>query len=232
LEKSGTICGSKIVKQGNQLAEANKKQAKKGEETSSNRLSPTLRPGNLIVLTGPSGVGKGTLTAKLLPAVPKLVKSVSVTTRKQRPGEQDGVDYFFRSKDEFDLMCQHNELMEHAQFAGNWYGTPRGWVDEQLEQGNDVLLEIEVQGANQVSESRPQSLLIFVSPPSFDELRARLQGRATETPEKIVERLEKAERELKQRHNFHYEVINDDIELSVQNLIHIVYAERCRIRKK
>ncbi|MBX9572311.1 MAG: guanylate kinase [Candidatus Obscuribacterales bacterium] len=220
------------MKQGNQLAEANKKQAKKGEETSSNRLSPTLRPGNLIVLTGPSGVGKGTLTAKLLPAVPKLVKSVSVTTRKQRPGEQDGVDYFFRSKDEFDLMCQHNELMEHAQFAGNWYGTPRGWVDEQLEQGNDVLLEIEVQGANQVSESRPQSLLIFVSPPSFDELRARLQGRATETPEKIVERLEKAERELKQRHNFHYEVINDDIELSVQNLIHIVYAERCRIRKK
>lgn len=220
------------MKQGNQLAEANKKQAKKGEETSSNRLSPTLRPGNLIVLTGPSGVGKGTLTAKLLPAVPKLVKSVSVTTRKQRPGEQDGVDYFFRSKDEFDLMCQRNELMEHAQFAGNWYGTPRGWVDEQLEQGNDVLLEIEVQGANQVSESRPQSLLIFVSPPSFDELRARLQGRATETPEKIVERLEKAERELKQRHNFHYEVINDDIELSVQNLIHIVYAERCRIRKK
>ena len=220
------------MKQGNQLAEANKKQAKKGEETSSNRLSPTLRPGNLIVLTGPSGVGKGTLTAKLLPAVPKLVKSVSVTTRKQRPGEQEGVDYFFRSKDEFDLMCQRNELMEHAQFAGNWYGTPRGWVDEQLEQGNDVLLEIEVQGANQVSESRPQSLLIFVSPPSFDELRARLQGRATETPEKIVERLEKAERELKQRHNFHYEVINDDIELSVQNLIHIVYAERCRIRKK
>ncbi len=220
------------MKQGNQLAEANKREAKKGDDASSSSLSPTGRPGNLIVLTGPSGVGKGTLTAKLLPSVPKLVKSVSVTTRKQRPGEQDGIDYFFKTKDEFDLMCQQNDLMEHAQFAGNWYGTPRSWVDEQLEQGNDVLLEIEVQGANQVSESRPQSLLIFVSPPSFDELRARLQGRATETPEKIAERLAKAERELKQRHQFHYEVINDDIEVSVQNLIHIVYAERCRIRKK
>lgn len=220
------------MKQGNQLAEANKREAGKGDDTSSSALSPKLRPGNLIVLTGPSGVGKGTLTAKLLPSVPKLVKSVSVTTRKQRPGELDGIDYFFRTKDEFDLMCRQNDLMEHAQFAGNWYGTPRSWVDEQLEQGNDVLLEIEVQGANQVSESRPQSLLIFVSPPSFDELRSRLQGRATETPEKIAERLAKAERELKQRHQFHYEVINDDIELSVQNLIHIVYAERCRIRKK
>lgn len=220
------------MKQGNQLAEANKRQAKKGEDESPGALAPKMRAGNLIVLTGPSGVGKGTLTARLLPSVPKLVKSVSVTTRKQRPGETDGVDYFFRTKDEFDLMCQRDELMEHAQFAGNWYGTPRGWVDQQLEQGNDVLLEIEVQGANQVSESRPQSLLIFVSPPSFDELRSRLQGRATETAEKIAERLEKAERELKQRHNFHYEVINDDIEVSVQNLIHIVYAERCRIRKK
>lgn len=220
------------MKQGNQLAEANKREAEKGDDKSPSALSPKVRPGNLIVLTGPSGVGKGTLTAKLLPAVPKLVKSVSVTTRKQRPGEREGIDYFFRTKDEFDLMCQQNDLMEHAQFAGNWYGTPRSWVDEQLEQGNDVLLEIEVQGANQVSESRPQSLLIFVSPPSFDELRSRLQGRATETPEKIAERLAKAERELKQRHQFHYEVINDDIEVSVQNLIHIVYAERCRIRKK
>lgn len=221
------------MKQGNQLAEADKRQAEEGVDNSSAEpITPVSRPGNLIVLTGPSGVGKGTLTSKLLVEVPNLVKSVSVTTRKQRPQEVEGLDYFFCRQDEFDSMCQQDQLMEHAQFAGNWYGTPRAWVDEQLERGNDVLLEIEVQGANQVSESRPQSLLIFVSPPSFAALRDRLQGRATETPEKISERLQKAERELKQRHNFHYEVINDDIDVAVKNLVHIVYAERCRIRKK
>ena len=221
------------MKQGNPLAEANKRNPKDGVETTPPDLAtPEKRAGNLIVLTGPSGVGKGTLTSRLLTEVSQLVKSVSVTTRKQRPQEVEGTDYFFRDKEEFDAMCREGALMEHATFAGNWYGTPRAWVDEQLVKGIDVLLEIEVQGANQVSESRPQSLLIFVSPPSFAALRDRLQGRATETAEKINERLEKAERELKQRHNFHYEVINDDIDVAVRNLVHIVYAERCRIRKK
>lgn len=189
-------------------------------------------PGNLIVVTGPSGVGKGTLTSRLLDAVPALVKSVSVTTRLLRPGEQEGVDYFFRSHRQFQEMIEQDQLMEHAEFAGNFYGTPRAWVDQQLERGLDVLLEIEVQGARQIRDKRPTSLLIFLSPPTFQSLKERLEGRATETPEKIAARLRKAEEEMKQRTLFHYEVINDDIEEAVNNLIHIVYAERCRIRNK
>lgn len=188
-----------------------------------------VRPGNLIVLTGPSGVGKGTLTERLLGDTPKLLKSVSVTTRNPRPGEVDGVDYFFRSAADFDGLKA--ELLEWAEFAGNCYGTPQAWVDEQLAQGNDVLLEIEVQGAHQIRKKRPGSLLIFVSPPSFEALRMRLESRGTEDKEKMARRLAKAEIELTQKHDFHYEVINDDIEEAVNNLRHIVYAERCRIRK-
>lgn len=187
------------------------------------------RQGNLIVLTGPSGVGKGTLTARLLGEVPDLVKSVSLTTRDRRPQEIDGVDYFFCSADEFE--GRKDELLEWAEFAGNCYGTPQPWVDRQLAAGRDVLLEIEVQGAQQVRMKRPGSLLIFVSPPSFEALRQRLESRATESPEKITRRLDKAREELTQKNDFHYEVVNDDINLALNNLLHIVYAERCRIRK-
>ena len=190
-----------------------------------------VRRGNVIVLTGPSGVGKGTLTRQMLCTIPHLVKSVSVTTRAQRPGEAEGVDYFFVSRDEFDRIEEKGRLMEFAEFAGNMYGTPKAWVEEQLKSGNDVLLEIEVQGAKQVRQRRPESLLIFVSPPSFDSLRERLEGRNTETPEKISARLEQAELEMQERNLFHYEVVNDNIDEAVSNLTHIVYAERCRIRK-
>lgn len=190
-----------------------------------------LRKGNLIVLTGPSGVGKGTLTKQLLEAVPNLVKSVSVTTREKRPGEEEGLDYFFRTVPEFDQMCEEYLLMEHAEFAGSWYGTPKQWVEDQIQLGNDVILEIEVQGAKQIRQRRPQSLLIFVSPPSFEVLKQRLEGRATETPEKIAMRLKKAQEEMLEKNLFYYEVINDDVTLAVNNLLHIVYAERCRIRK-
>lgn len=200
-----------------------------GFEAFSDKTVP-LRKGNLIVLTGPSGVGKGTLTKRLLGAVPQLVKSVSVTTRDKRPGEEEGVDYFYRSREEFDAMKP--DLLEWAEFAGNCYGTPLFWVDEQLNRGNDVLLEIEVQGAHQIRRKRAESLLIFISPPSFDALRQRLESRATECEEKIKRRLAKAEDELREKNLFHYEVINDDIDVAVTNLVHIVYAERCRIRKQ
>ncbi len=189
----------------------------------------TVRTGNLIVLTGPSGVGKGTLTEQLLLKVPDLVKSVSVTTREKRPQESEGVEYFFKSRSEFEALKP--DLLEWAEFAGNYYGTPEAWVNEQLALGKDVLLEIEVQGAHQIRQKRAKSLLIFISPPSFAALRNRLESRATESEEKIQRRLAKAQEELTQKNDFHYEVVNDDINEAVNNLLHIVYAERCRIRK-
>jgi guanylate kinase len=214
-----------MVKQINKLPDS-------GKKLDSSLIADAMkkvRPGNLIVLTGPSGVGKGTLTRQLLEDVPRLLKSVSVTTRTPREGEIEGVDYFFRDPEEFESLKA--ELLEWAEFAGNCYGTPEAWVDEQLTMGNDVLLEIEVQGAHQIRKKRPSSLLIFVSPPSIEDLRERLIKRGTEDKEKMERRLAKAEIELTQKHDFHYEVINDDIEEAVNNLRHIVYAERCRIRK-
>jgi guanylate kinase len=188
------------------------------------------RHGNLFVVTGPSGVGKGTVRKRLLEAVPDILRSVSVTTREKRVGEVEAEDYFFKTAEEFHEMRHHNELMEWAEFAGALYGTPRAWVEEQLRAGRDVLLEIEVQGAKQIRERFPSSVLIFLSPPSIEALAARLTGRATETPEKIALRLSKASLEMTQKHLFHFEVVNDNIDEAVNNLVHIIYAERCRIR--
>jgi len=188
------------------------------------------RSGNLIVVTGPSGVGKGTLVARLMSQVPKLTKSVSVTTRSMRPNEVEGIDYFFRAAEEFGSMIENGLFMEWAEFAGNMYGTPREWVLEQLKQGNDVILEIEVNGAKQIKESFPQAVLIFISPPSLEELKERLRKRATEKPAEFHLRLAKARLEMREKNVFYYEVVNDNIDDAVNNLAHIVYAERCRIR--
>jgi guanylate kinase len=190
-----------------------------------------MHKGNLIVFTGPSGVGKGTIAKQLMASTHGLVKSMSVTTREKRQNEIDGVHYRFVNKEQFDELVKNNELMEWAEFAGNYYGTPRKWVEEQLNLGNDVLLEIEVQGAKQVRKTHPQSLFIFVSPPSFADLEERLKRRATETDDKISLRLRKAKQEMLEKHLFYYEVVNDNIEKAVENLQHIIYAERCRIRK-
>lgn len=191
-----------------------------------------IQPGNLIVFTGPSGVGKGTVRKGLIEQATNLVISVSVTTREQRCGEQEGVDYFFRTFEQFHAMREANELMEWAEFAGSYYGTPRSWVKDQLARGIDVLLEIEVQGAKQIATAFPQAVLIFISPPSFTALQERLTNRGTESAEKVALRLRKAEQELKEKDLFHYEVVNDDVEEAVRNLVHIVYAERCRIKHR
>lgn len=188
------------------------------------------RPGNLFVVTGPSGVGKGTVRARLLEAVPGIKRSVSVTTREKRVGEVEGIDYIFKTPEQFHEMRHNNELMEWAEFAGGLYGTPRGWVEDELRDGTDVLLEIEVQGAKQIRERFPSAVLIFLSPPSLEALAARLTGRATETPEKIALRLNKASVEMTQKHLFHFEVVNENIDEAVNSLMHIIYAERCRIR--
>lgn len=186
--------------------------------------------GALIVLSGPSGVGKGTVVARVLGDVAGLTRSVSVTTRKLRMAEQEGVDYFFTDRESFENMKERGHFIESAEFAGNYYGTPRKWVEERLAEGLDVLLVIEVQGAKQVRESFPDAVMVFLSPPSMDELEKRLRGRGTESEEKISLRLKKAGQEMTERNLFHYEVVNDDVDHAVTNLLSIVYAERCRIK--
>ena len=191
---------------------------------------PTSRiRGDLLVLTGPSGVGKGTLVQGLIERVDKIKRSVSVTTRPRRPGETDGVEYFFRSRAQFEEMLANHEFMEWAEFAGHLYGTPMAWVHQELDEGRDVILEIEVQGAKQVHSLYPPAVLIFISPPSFEELEERLRLRGTETEEKIQQRLAKAREELLEKNLFQYEVVNDVIDSAVTKLVHIVYAERYRV---
>lgn len=190
------------------------------------------RTGSLLVVTGPSGVGKGTIVGNVLAQVPGLAKSVSVTTRRRRASESEAIDYFFRSEDEFHSMRDRGEFLEFAEFAGNHYGTPSQWVTEQLERGTDVILEIEVQGAMQIRDKCDAAVLIFISPPSFEILAERLRTRATESEEKITERLKKAKGEMQQRQLFNYEVINDDLDEAIRNLRAIVYAERLRICKQ
>lgn len=191
---------------------------------------PTTRiRGDLIVITGPSGVGKGTLVERVIDRVDHLKQSVSVTTRPMRPGEKEGQSYFFRTREQFEVMVANGEFMEWAEFAGQLYGTPRDWVHKELDEGEDVILEIEVQGAKQVHALYPPAVLIFISPPSFEELEERLRLRGTETEEKIQQRLAKAREELLERNIFQYEVVNDVLDSAVTKLVHIVYAERYRL---
>lgn len=187
-------------------------------------------PGNLFVLTGPSGVGKNTIIDRVLAEAGGIVESVSVTTRKQRERELDGVDYFFTDRESFEKMKRQNHFIEHAEFAGNYYGTPRNWVENRIKEGLDVVLVIEVQGAKQVKNQFPDAILIFLAPPSMDVLEKRLRTRATEPEDVIAMRLDKAGQELKERDVFHYEVVNDDVDQAVNNVLSIVYAERCRIK--
>jgi len=192
-------------------------------------VATTRIRGDLLVITGPSGVGKGTLVERLIDRVDHLKRSVSVTTRPMRPGETEGQAYFFKSRPDFQRMIDNGEFMEWAEFAGHLYGTPRNWVNKELDEGEDVILEIEVQGAKQVHNLYPPAVLIFISPPSFEELEERLRLRGTESEEKIQQRLAKAREELLERNIFQYEVVNDVIDSAVTKLVHIVYAERYRL---
>jgi len=165
--------------------------------------------GNLIVFTGPSGVGKGTVVKELFKNIDKLVFSVSVTTREKREGELEGKNYFFRSLEEFSELIKNDRLLEWAEFVGNRYGTPKDFVFEKLKLGLDVFLKIEVQGALQVKEKFPEALMIFLLPPSLEELEMRLRKRNTETEEKIQLRLAKAKDEMKYLNDFDFSVVND-----------------------
>ncbi|HEY3378268.1 MAG TPA: guanylate kinase [Armatimonadota bacterium] len=184
--------------------------------------------GILFILSGPSGVGKDTVLRYALLRLEHIRTSVSVTTRTPRPGEVHGVDYFFVSPDDFALMLERGDLLEHAAVHGHFYGTPRGWVTEQLVEGMDVVLEIDVQGALQVKSQFPQAILIFLAPPSWQELARRLSQRNTEDAETINRRLRNARQELARVDQYEYLIINDRISDATDRLCAIALAERAR----
>ena len=179
----------------------------------------------LFVISGSSGVGKGTVIGGFLKRNPQFTLSISCTTRKMRPGEVDGVNYFFLSKDEFKDCIENNKFLEWAEFAGNYYGTKQKYIHQCLEEGKNLILEIDTQGAIQVKQKMPEAVLIFIAPPSFEILEKRLRGRHTEDEETIQKRLEAVKKELERAENFDYRVINDDVDRAIQNLEDIIKGE-------
>ena len=188
--------------------------------------------GLLIILSGPSGAGKGTLCRELLRQEMSLKYSVSATTRLPRPGEVEGTHYFFRSKEDFQTMINNGELLEWAEFCGNYYGTPFFAVEEAIQQGFDVILEIEIQGALQIKKRFPHGVFIFVVPPSLDALSERIHKRGTESEEVIQARLATAAQELEYVTEYDYVVVNDEVPLAVEKLKSILTAEKCRVKRK
>ena len=186
--------------------------------------------GILMIISGPSGAGKGTIVHELVKD-DMYALSISATTRKQREYEENGVHYFFKTKEEFEKMIEENKLLEYASFCENYYGTPVDYVNEQIENNKNVILEIEVQGALQVKEIYPDAVLVFVVPPSFDELEKRLVGRGTETPEVIANRLKRAKEEFDIIDKYDYIIINDLVENAVENVNCIVKAEKLKAKR-
>ena len=181
--------------------------------------------GHVFVITGPSGVGKGTLIRGLLERVPGLELSVSATTRPPRPGERDGVDYHFLSDEEFDRRVANGEFVEHARYSGHKYGTLRSELERRMAEAAGVVLEIEVQGARQIRAAMPEAVQVFIAPPSVEALRARLVGRGTDAPEDVKARLATALEELEAEKEFEYVVVNDRLEQATEELAEIVRRE-------
>ena len=186
--------------------------------------------GLLIVLSGPSGVGKGTVRAAIFSkGEQKFVYSISATTRKPRTGETDGVDYFFKTREEFEQMIQNKQLLEYAEYVGNYYGTPLEYVENTLAKGKDVFLEIDVQGAIQVRDLMPDGVFIFLTPPDLNELESRIVNRGTDSDEVIAKRMKTAREELELMKYYDYSVVNDTVDNAVQKIEAIIQTEHLRI---
>lgn len=186
--------------------------------------------GLLIVFSGPSGVGKGTVRQEIFSTPDhKFEYSVSMTTRQKRPGEVDGVDYFFRTREEFEELIKNGQMLEYAEYVGNYYGTPLTYVNKTLDKGIDVFLEIEVQGALQVKKKVPDGVFIFLTPPDLDELKDRLVGRGTDSEEVIRQRIERAKEEIALMREYDYAVVNDEVPLAAERVKRIIEAEHFRV---
>lgn len=188
--------------------------------------------GRLIVISGPSGAGKSTVVFKAIEGREDMCFSTSVTSRKARPGEVDGREYFFITRERFAEMIKNDELLEHAEYVGNCYGTPRKFVEDTLAQGMNVVLDIEVQGARQVAGKMPDAVKIFVIPPTLDELKNRLEKRGTETEESIAGRLMRAREEYAEADFYDYIVVNDTVDEAARELNAILLAEKCRFQNR
>ena len=186
--------------------------------------------GLLIVFSGPSGVGKGTVRQEIFSTPDhKFEYSVSMTTRAQRPGEVDGKDYFFRSREEFEELIRKGQMLEYAEYVGNYYGTPLTYVNETLDKGIDVFLEIEVQGALQVKKKVPDAVFIFLTPPDLNELQERLIGRGTDSEEVIAQRIERAREEIALMSEYDYAIVNDEVPLAAERVKRVIEAEHFRV---
>ena len=188
-----------------------------------------MSKGILVVVSGFSGAGKGTVMKRLLEKYDDYALSVSVTTRAPRPGEEDGIAYFFRSREEFEQLIREDALIEYAQYVENYYGTPRSYVEEQLSAGRNVILEIEIQGARKIKEQYPDAVLLFVTTKDAMTLKERLEGRGTETPEVIAQRLARAVQESEGIEEYDYLVVNDVLEECVEQVHGIIDSEHQRI---
>lgn len=190
------------------------------------------KTGCLIVISGPSGTGKSTIVNTVLDTCNDLSFSVSATTRQQREGETEGVDYFFVTKERFQQMIDNNELLEHAEYVGNYYGTPRKAVLDKIENGSSILLDIEVQGAEQVKDQFPEAVTMFVIPPSWEELERRLVNRGTDSMEKIQARLKQAKSEIEKIENYDYIIVNDVLETAISEVISIIATQNYKYNKR
>lgn len=188
--------------------------------------------GLLIVLSGPSGVGKGTVRKAIFESEGNEFEySISMTTRQMRDGEKEGIDYFFRSKEEFEELIQSGKMLEYAEYVGNYYGTPLDYVNQTLDAGKDVFLEIEVQGALKVKEQVPDGVFIFLTPPDFDELKSRIVNRGTDDMSVIEERMKVAREEVEMMRHYDYAVVNDQVELAVDRIKKIIESEHYHVER-